>query len=272
MASKNNTPDRVYQDSFVKDICINQKYKQLFSNIITKDYGRKQYGFSCDVLNAQCVDMDSIENDITGNNDNTMDMAIGIAKLDVSRRTFSDGRFLPVELKLGCKSFDEISKTDLLAKDQHTRVLLNGYSVSIDSHSVFLFTENVAPTAKSTKSRWDKMPNSSNIKYWEMMSPQEYNSYIQFEKDYPYTPITDINGLKRAIANMFSKSGIDGVIHIVEYYKSKAEKYRIEYNLSECNAIAEALSDSINSLLGENKDSDVDEYLLILDEEINALM
>jgi hypothetical protein len=272
MANKNNVPDRVYHESYVVESPIPQKYKQRFANILDKDYSGKRFGFTQRVLDTTCIDMDSIENDITGNNDNTMDMVIGIAKLDVSRRTFSDGRFLPVELKLGCKSFDEISKTDLLAKNQHTRVLLNGYSVSIDSHSVFLFTENVAPTAKSTKSRWDKMPNSSNIKYWEMMSPQEYNSYIQFEKDYPYTPITDINNLKEGIANMFSKGDIDGVIHIVEYYKSKAERYRLKYNLSECNAIAEALNDSINSLLGVNKDSDVDEYLLILDEEINALM
>lgn len=272
MANKNNVPDRVYHESYVVESPIPQKYKQRFANILDKDYSGKRFGFTQRVLDTTCIDMDSIENDITGNNDNTMDMVIGIAKLDVSGRIFSDDRFLPVELKLGCKSFDEISKTDLLRKDQHTRTLLNGYSVSIDSHSVFLFAENVAPAAKSKKSRWDKMSNSSNIKFWEMMSPQEYNSYIQFEKDYPYSPITDINGLKEAITNMFSKSGIDGVIHIVEYYKSKAEKYRIEYNLSECNAIAEALSDSINSLLEKNNDAVVNEYLLMLDEEINALM
>lgn len=272
MANKNNNPDRVYQDSIVKGICIDQKYKQRFSNIIAKDYLGRQYGFSGDVLNTQCIDMDSIENDSTGNNDNTMDMAIGVARLDVSRRTFSDKRFLPVELKLGCKSFEEISKTDLESKDQHTRVLLNGYSVSIDSHSVFLFTDNVAPTAKSQKSRWDKMPNSSNIKYWEMMSPKEYNSYIQFEKNYPYTPITDINSVKKGITNFFSKGDINGVINIVEYYKNKAERYRNKYNLSECNAIAEALIDSINSLPGKAMNSDEYEYLSILYEEINALM
>lgn len=273
MANKNNTLDRVYHEAFVFGSPIPQKYKKRFSCIINKDYPGKKYGFSPRILGKLCIDMDSIEKDNTGNDNNTMDMVTGIAQFDDIRRVFSKDRFLPVELKLGCKSFDEISKTELLRKDKHTRDLLNSFSVSVDPLSIFLFTKNVAPSAKSIKSRWEKETNGSKIKTWEIKSPEEYNAFIRFEKDFPYKTLTDIEGLKFKINNLFSDGDIDGLIDFIENGKRMAEAYRYKYNnYNECGAIADALSESIKSLIGKNQGADIDEYLKMLEEEISSLI
>lgn len=272
MANKNNIPDRVYHESYVVDSHIPQKYKQKFANILDKDYSGKRFGFTQRVLDTACIDIDSIEKDNGGDNNNTMDMVIGIARFDDSRRVFNNNRFLPVELKLGCKSFDEISKKELLDKDAHTRDILNSSSLSVDAHSVFLFTKNVAPSAKNIKSRWEREKNGSKIKTWEIKSPDEYNSYIQFESDFPYKPLTDIDSLKGRINTLFSNGDIDGLITFIDYWQRMAESYRYRNNnYNECSAIAEGLSESIKSLVGKNQNTDIDEYLMILDEEINSL-
>lgn len=273
MANKNNIPDRVYHKFYVVDSPIPQKYKHSFANILDKDYSGKRYGFTQRILDTDCIDMDSIEKDNEGDNNNTMDMVTGIARFDDSRRVFNNERFLPVELKLGCKSFDEISKKELLDKDAHTRDILNSSSLSVDAHSVFLFTKNVAPSAKNIKSRWERETNGSKIKTWEIKSPDEYNSYIQFENDFPYKPLTDIEGLKDRISTLFSSGDIDGLTAFIEYWQRMAENYQYRNNnYNECSAIAEALSESINSIVGKHQNTDIDEYLVILDEEINSLI
>lgn len=276
MANKNNNPDRVYHESYVVDSPIPQKYKHDFASVINKDYPGKHYGFTQRILDTLCIDMDSIETDNKGDNNNTMDMVTGIAQFDDSRRVFNNDRFLPVELKLGCKSSDEINKKELLDKDAHTRDILNSSSLSVDAHSVFLFTKNVAPSAKNIKSRWERETNGSKIKTWEIKSPEEYNTYIQFENDFPYKPLTDIEGLKDRISTLFSNGNIDGLIAFVEYWLRMAENYRYRNNnYNECSVIAEALSESIKSLVGKNQNADIDEYLeylLILNEEIKSLI
>lgn len=272
MANKNNNHDRVYHESYVVDSPISQKYKHDFASIIKKDYSGKHFGFTKRILDTLCFDMDSIETDNKGENNNTMDVVTGIAQFDDHRRAFSRDRFLPVELKLGCKSFDEISKSELLHKDIHTRDILNSYSVPVDTHSVFLFTKNVAPSAKNIKSRWEKEPNGSTIKTWEIKSPEEYNTYIQFENDFPYKTLTDVESLKFKIYNLFSNGDFDGLIAFVENGKRMAEAYRYKHNnYNECGAIADALSESIKSLIGKNQGTDIDEYLKMLEEEISSL-
>lgn len=272
MANKNNNPDRVYHESYVVDSPISQKYKHDFASVINKDYPGKRYGFTQRILDTLCIDIDSIETDNKGDNNNTMDIVTGIAQFDDSRRVFNNDRFLPVELKLGCKSFDEISKKELLDKDAHTRDILNSSSLSVDAHSVFLFTKNVAPSAKNIKSRWERETNGSKIKTWEIKSPEEYNTYIQFENDFPYKSLTDIDGLKDNINNLFSDGNIDGLIAFIENWKERAVNFRYKYNNNnECGAIADALTESIQLLIRKNQDADLDDYLMILKGEISSL-
>ena len=135
-----------------------------------------------------------------------------------------------------------------------------------------MFTKDVAPSAKNIKSRWEKEPNGSTIKTWEMKSPEEYNTYIQFENDFPYKSLTDIDGLKDKINNLFSDGNIDGLIDFIENWKRIAGDYCYKYhNTNECGAIADALTESIHPLIGKSQDADIAEYLMILEEEISSL-
>ena len=271
MANKNNTSDRVYQNITIANIPVDNTYKQSFNNILRKDYHNKPFGFLPRIQQTLCLDIDKIETDNGGNNDNTMDLTIGIAKYDDTLQTFSSHRLLPVELKLDCKSFVRLRKDDLVRKDRHTRDILNGFAITTDSHSIFLFTEDVAPSAKSGKSRWEKGSNSHSLKYWEMMSPKEYNSYIQFKEDFPYKPITDVDSIKRNIQMLFSNGDIDRLIYFIDDCKNRAESYKRKYYLNECNIIANTLSESISYLMSNNGDADIEEYLSMLREDIESL-
>lgn len=271
MENKKTNPKRVYQDITIANIPIDVKYKQRFNNILKKDYHDKQFGFMPRIQQTLCLDMDKIETDNGGNNDNTMDLTLGIAQYDDTKQNFSFHRLLPVELKLDCKSFVRLRKDDLVRKDRHTRDILNGFSITADSHSVFLFTEEVAPSAKSGKSRWEKESNSHSLKYWEMMSPKEYNSYLQFKEDFPYKPITDVDSIKRNITKLFSNGDIDVLISFIDACKNKAEVYKRKYYLNECDIIANTLSESISYLMSCNDDVDIEDYLSMLGEEIESL-
>lgn len=271
MANRTNITDMVYCESIVNGLPIEDKYKQGFSNIVYKDSPGKRFGFTQRILDTRCIDMDMVEVDRGGNSDNTMDLVVGIAQYDNSRQSFSNNRFLPVELKLNCKSFAGITKKELLRKDRHTRDVLNGFSAVVDLHSAFIFTEEVAPSARNSKSRWKQETNSSNIKYWDMLSPQEYNTYIHFAEDYPYIPQTDINSIKNKIATLFSSNDIDGLIKFIDNNKKIAEGFKRKYNINECRAIANALSDSINLMISKNQDPDIVEYMLMLGEEVESL-
>lgn len=271
MANRTNNPDMVYCESIVKSLSVEDKYKQRFSNIVSKDSPGKSFGFTQRIHDTLCIDMDMVEIDNGGDSDNTMDLVVGIAQYDNYRQSFSNKRFLPVELKLNCKSFAGITKKELVRKDRHTRDILNGYSAVVGLHSAFIFPEEVAPSAKNSKSRWNQEANSGNLKNWDMMSPIEYNTYIHFVEDYPYNPQTDINDIKNKIAELFSNNDIDGLIKFIDYYTKIAEGHKRKYNMNECRAIATALSDSIESLVGKGQDTDIDEYLSMLGEDIESL-
>lgn len=271
MANRTNNPDMVYCESIVKCLSVEDKYKQRFSNIVSKDSPGKSFGFTQRILDTYCIDMDMVEIDNGGDSDNTMDLVVGIAQYDNYRQSFSNKRFLPVELKLNCKSFAGITKKELTRKDRHIRDILNGYSAVVDMHSAFIFPEEVAPSAKNSKSRWNQEANSGNFKNWDMMSPIEYNTYIHFVEDYPYNPQTDINDIKNKIAKFFSNNDIDGLIKFIDYYTKKAEGHKRKYNINECRAIANALSDSINLMISKNQDPDIVEYMLMLGEEVESL-
>lgn len=269
MESKKN---RVYIEQIVKQSQISNKYHHLFIDFLVKDYDGKTFEFNNRIQETVCVDIDEMENDRGGNNNNTMDLAVGIAKYDDTRQTFSSCRMLPVELKLGCLSFDEIKKDDLIHKDQYTRGFIISHSLSVDEHSVFLFTKKVSPSAKSEKSRWENESNSNALKHWEMMSPQEYNDYIGFKNDYPYKPITDVKVVVSILNNLFDNEKYDECIDYIDKWKNNAENYFRKYMLDECNAIVDCLLHCIdNNFTTKDISSEYHEYFEMQKEELSSL-
>lgn len=264
--------DPVYHEEIMGTAPIDNKYKHRFSYFMGKDYRGKTFGFSDRILDTLCIDMDEIETDRCGNNDTTMDLTLGIAQYDETLQTFSFNRFLPVELKLGCDSFDRIKKTDLLHKDQHTRGLLTELSIVTDKHSIFIFTKEVTPSAINNKSRWDKESNSNDIKYWKMMSPSDYNEYIKFKEDYPYKAISDLNAISKTISDLFAQQEFDRCIDYIDNQTKEAERYKIKYNLNECQKIAETLISSINDILTNIIPPPYNDFFVMLRDEVISLI
>ena len=270
MESRKN---RVYNGQIVEQSHINNKYHHLFIDFLVKDYDGKTFDFNDQILKTVCVDIDEMETDNGGNNNNTMDLAIGIAKYDDSRQRFSNRRMLPVELKLGCLSFDGITKDSLIHKDQHTRGLIISQSLSVDEHSVFLFTKGVSPSAKNEKSRWENETNSNALKHWEMLSPQEYNDYIGFMKDYPYKPITDINAIALGLDILFNNEEFDECIDYIDKWKTNAENYHNKYMLDECKAIVDGILHCLdNNLATKVISPEYIEYFEMQKEELLSLL
>lgn len=265
--------NRVYYEQIVKQSQISKKYHHRFIDFLVKDYNGKIFEFNDQIQETVCVDIDEMETDHGGNNNNTMDLAIGIAKYDDTHQQFSNLRMLPVELKLGCLSFDGITKDELIDKDRYTRGLIISRSLSVDEHSVFLFTKSVSPSANNEKSRWEKESNSNALKHWEMMSPQEYNDYIGFKNDYPYRPITDIGAVVLGLNALFNNGQYDECIDYIEKWKNNAEKYHIKYMIDECKAIVEGLLQCVDNNLNTNAiSSEYREYYEMQKEELSSLL
>ena len=261
--------ERVYQDAILNHKDVPQQYRHDFNHFMEKDYEGKNFGFEKRILEMQGLDMDEMEVSLSGDNDNTMDLVVGIARFDETNRSYSNIRFLPIELKLGCSSFNGISKTQLLKKDKHTRNMLSNFL--IDKHSIFIFTRNVASQAKSNKSRWEREPNSSIIEDWEMLSPEDYNEYIGFEDDFPYRPITNLIEIGETLIALIEKKDYDGCIDYIERERKIAEEFKNKYKLNECQAISVELNNHINILLKKDIPTDYYEYFCMLKEEIKAL-
>lgn len=258
--------DRVYSE--ISPV-FSSKYLHKFKDFLVKDYGSNTFNFDQRILDTICLDMDQIEIDLNNNQNRTMDLAIGIAKYNNTNQSIHDKRLLLVELKLGCLSIDAISKTELMGKDQHTRNLLSEYPV--DSFSVFIFTNKVAPQAKSEKARWEKEPNASAIKNWLMMSSTDYNAYIGFREDFPYQPITNLTAISQMIHQLSQEKNYDGCIDYIEEKKYEAEIYKLKYNINECKAITSSLYEAITAILAQEIPTDYSDYLYLLLGDVKTL-
>lgn len=269
MGQMKTNQDRVYHNPILDNIVDSQQYRHDFVHFLDKDYKGNIYGFSKRILGTQCLDMDEKEAAISGDNDKTMDLVVGVARFDDTNRTYTQMRLLPVELKLGCSSFNGISKSQLLGKNQHTRDMLAHFQM--DNHSVFIFKKEVVSQARSGKSRWEKEPNSNVIANWEMLSPEDYNEYIGFENDFPYRPITNLKEIRENIKNLVEQRDWDGCIDYIERERKIAEQYKIKYKLHECQAIAVELDNQIDVIMRKKISTDYTEYFSMLKEEMTCL-
>ena len=90
-------PVLVYANDVVANLPINSAFKVSLSNIAIRDYG-KDYGLSNQV---SAVDVDAYEKSFSGNDDKTIDAAIGIA--NYINNSIKSPRLLLVELRVDYK-------------------------------------------------------------------------------------------------------------------------------------------------------------------------
>lgn len=257
--------ERVYHVKGVEDSGFYPRFDYLFSEILEKDYHGKEFGFSDRVLATRCIDMDAVEKDGGGVFDRTMDCVVGVSDYDEAHSKHSRHRLMMVEMKLGCTGFS-MKPGYLRDKVNHTLELLSGKLV--DSARCFIFPKRVIGDAKRRLSQWKRGSDGELYRDWVFLQPAEYNDFLHFAEDYPYTPVTD----RQDIENTFKDDGffsadIQKIVKVREYWLSLALEYKYRGVVDEYDHIVEIVDEIVSSLVNEMEDGD-DKELLKLEFQI----
>lgn len=258
-------PIQVYENNVVANLPISNTFKVSLSDIAIRDYG-KDYGLSKQV---SAVDVDAYETSLSGNNDKTVDSAIGIA--NYINNSIKSPRLLLVELRLDYKKKAKNSSiSSMLRKEAHSRQLLS--FASLDKRCFFVFDTDVAPHKRSEIAN-QKHANSL-LANWQVLSPKDFIKQFYFTADLPYTPITNINAIIQQ-GNMFlGNQEWKKLIDLLTYWNKQAEKYSFSNDKEEARAIFNAIYTLFISIDANNLFHVSDEIQLnymVLEEDINKM-
>ena len=251
MAKIDKKIDNVYCEDVLISCSTYENYKCTFEEIVQKDSGDKDFGFDKKrILKMQSFDVDEIERNTgkSGDKDCTMDLVIGIASFDCTERKFSNRRLLPIELKLNCKSFN-LKIDDLKNKDEHTREMeWNG--VPFSPESIFLFSPEIIGKAKNElRGRKQRGSGGSDMKNWVLLTPEDFNDYIHFEEDCPYSPETDFSSIENTINNFIIEDNIWGcTCYLVESVRPRLEVFQKRYKIEEIKYVVECLRKTMDAI------------------------
>lgn len=270
MAKIDKKIDNVYCEDVLSSCRTYENYKCTFQEIVQKDSGDKDFGFDKKrILKMQSFDVDEIERNTgkSGDKDCTMDLVIGIASFDCTERKFSNRRLLPIELKLNCKSFN-LEKGKLKEKDKHTREMKWNY-VPFFSKSIFLFPSGIIDKAKNELGRWKRGSGGSDVKNWVLLTPNDFNNYIVFAEDYPYSPKTDFSSIENTINEFITEGNIGGcTCYLVESVRSRLEVFQKRYKIEEIKYVVECLRKTMDAIYPKLPQSDEAEFLKSRSDEI----
>lgn len=242
MARYNN----VYCEDVITSCSINVKYRFSFNEIVRKDTPSKNIGFRDRIGNMLCLDVDKIEADAKGDSDSTMDLVVGVADFDDVLQKFSLKVLLPIELKLNCSAFN-IRKQMLLHKDSHTREMFSG--IALSAISIFLFPNDVVSVAQNILARWKCDSGASLLRNWRFLGQEEFNCYVHFSDEYPYSPKTDFCTFEERIDSYLSMTEIEQCANYIDTeIKNCAEHYLHCYDLNELNYIIDCLESKMTEV------------------------
>lgn len=109
----------VYADEYRKANRLNTDFSSDLDSLCRRDYRRAFFN-----QEIPCLDIDEYERFCSGQNDCTMDAAIGIGTYD--QNTVKDQRFLLVELRLGYTNANNLDYQNMSQKIDHTKDILSG--------------------------------------------------------------------------------------------------------------------------------------------------
>jgi hypothetical protein len=248
----------VFDSGFVLGHKLATQFLSDLDTLCRRDYNGKEY-FRKQIV---CLDMDAYETSLSGNNDATMDAAVGIATYENNR--MSDSRHLLVELRFNYKSTNNFDVANMRNKVSHTKSLLPGERVH--DKMVFIYTDEVAPKAKSYFSRLSKQYR--DLCNWNAISVDEYFDYVRDKNSFPYQPINDLGQIVTELKSKFLSSGLEGLNTISDYWMGEMEKYNMRYNKEESRAIAKVVLNFWDQLPQSN-DSFENDYIAFVKEKLN---
>lgn len=119
--------------------------------------------------------------------------------------------------------------------------------------------------------QWINEDKSKSFRHWLPMSPEDFDNYIRFEKDFPYQPITNLEGLESRFIDMIRNKAEGKIIDELYRLRDLAEKYLQKYMLLEVNHIAENVILTIRTILDNiAEEKEMFEYLLQDFEKLKA--
>lgn len=252
---------QVYDNSIVDNYPIQQKFKISFADAVIRDSG------SCFDLpqGVNAIDVDAYETSLPGDNQCTIDTAIGIA--DYKNNQLGNKRLLLVELRLNYQHNGENSSiTEMQKKERHTRDILN--QGLVDIRCFFIFNNSVAPRKRNEINRHAHVHGF--LKMWNIVSPAEFNNYFIFQQDCPYQPITDISAIKNRGKNLLSGGNVSEFLELISNTIDILGGFQIKYQILECQELCKLLDDMCQMLDESGITLPVDDTMLynILREEL----
>lgn len=191
-----------------------------------------------------CLDTDAYETSLSGNNDATMDASVGIA--DYENNRMANSRHLLVELRFNYKSTRGFDVDNMRRKISHTKDLLK--DDGIHPRFVFIYTDAVAPQARSYFNRLLKQSQNSDMAYWDARSVSEFDTYVVDKATLPYTPINDTKQIETELLNLYHTKGYEGLVCFLDHWINKMKLYELRYNREECESIAKVLNDTLKQV------------------------
>lgn len=257
----------IYNNEYLRRHRLYSVCPSTLNNISERDYPHKKY-FSEKI---ECLDIDTYEKkNRRVNPDCTVDAVIAVSDYSAQKNTFNS-RLLLVELRMGYKSANGLSKSQMEKKVLHTMDLI-GHELHVENKKVFIFTNEVAPQARSLVN--SLLHEGGEIKNFVVWSVKDFNSNVRDIKDMPYIPLyapetisTELNSF--VLSNQWNK-----LFTKIYFWLDIAERYRYA-NYFEFENIRNVILkewDKIRSFKPEFDDEDVELKAQILEEDMKSIL
>lgn len=203
-------------------------FRDTLKEIIRKDSGNNFFGFSEDFLNMECTDIDRAIKNVGGNNASSMDYAVSIGNYDAVNQSYSNPRWLLVELKLNAT----VTKSDpkpLEKKVKGTeRFIIN--VGSLDNKRFFIYSEYVHASQKHIFDKWKNGSNGKTYKNWECLSPKIFENYLLVRQNIKYESLHKAKSIEGAFQGI---RDVDSFSDQLSSWLAKAEGFRNQGNQKE---------------------------------------
>ena len=145
---------------------------------------------------------------------------------------------------------------------------MNG--VPFSTKSIFLFPSvRIIGKAKNRLGRWKRGSVGSDMKNWILLTPNDFNNYIVFAEDYPYSPKTDFSSIENTINKFITKDKIeDCACYLYDSIRSILEDFKNQYEIEEIKYVVECLRKTMDAIYPKLSQSKEAEFLKIISDEI----
>lgn len=249
---------RVYNADYIPKLHAEHRQLKSFAMIVDKDSPGVNFGFSNDINTMQCIDLDEVETQLEGKNDQTVDCVVTIGKFNQDTQCINSPSFLLVELKLNCVSHT-LGINDYKGKVMHSKDLLASYAIPFEP--VFLFTDLVKNRALSFLNRYKRSSEWKYVADIKVHTPKEFNDFVQFSHAFPYHPI---NSAEKIVSDLNSTTTIDDLAARITYWKQTAQNYLFRGNSYEKDSIITILNGYLDQRLPTIADATDRAYLTLL--------